>query len=162
MLDDYEEQRPLHITEWNFRSIVKARLHHLLICKRDYWKSRCTARWAKFGNENTSYFHSMATIRYRHDAISSPAREDGSIALDHHEKAGILWQSFRDRLGFSTPIDESFNFSEYITPMDDLEELSHPFSHEKIDKIVQDLPSQKAPGPDGFTGHFIKVCWPII
>jgi hypothetical protein len=24
------------------------------------------------------------------------------------------------------------------------------------------MPSDKSPGPDGFSGHFLKVCWPII
>jgi hypothetical protein len=33
LLDGSEEQRPLHISEWNFRNIIKARLHHLLMCK---------------------------------------------------------------------------------------------------------------------------------
>jgi hypothetical protein len=56
MLDNYEEQRTLHLTEWNFRNIVKARLSHLLMCKQEYWKKQCTARWAKFGSENTSFF----------------------------------------------------------------------------------------------------------
>jgi hypothetical protein len=65
MLDDLEELRALHISEWNFHNIVKSRLHHLLNYKKAYWKSRCTARWAKLANENTSYFHSMATIRFR-------------------------------------------------------------------------------------------------
>jgi mannosylglycoprotein endo-beta-mannosidase len=162
MLDEYEEKRTLHITEWNFRSIVKAKLHHLLCCKRDYWKKWCTAKWAQFRNENTSYFHSMATIRYRNNTIRSLSREDGSIAIEHQEKAGILWQSFRDRLGFSTPIDENFNFSDYIHPAENLENLSAPFTHEEIDKLVSELPSDKAPGPDGFTGLFMKKCWPII
>jgi hypothetical protein len=62
MLDGMEELRSLHISEWNFRNIVKERLNNLLICKKDYWKKRCTAKWAKFGNENSAYFHSMATI----------------------------------------------------------------------------------------------------
>jgi hypothetical protein len=80
----------------------------------EYWKKRCTARWAKLANENTSYFHSMATIRFRKNAISSLSRPDGSVAYEHNEKAGILWQSYRDRLGFSTPIDQNFRFSDYI------------------------------------------------
>jgi hypothetical protein len=50
-LDNYEEQRILHISEWNFRNIVKERLQHLLLCKHDYWRKRCTARWAKLGDE---------------------------------------------------------------------------------------------------------------
>jgi hypothetical protein len=36
MLDDYEEQRNLHITEWNFRDIVNVRLQHILLCKQRY------------------------------------------------------------------------------------------------------------------------------
>jgi hypothetical protein len=162
LLDGLEEQRVLHISEWNFRNIVKDRLAHLVSCKRDYWKKRCTARWAKFGNENTSYFHSMATIRFRHNSIASLTRPDGSIATDHNEKARILWQAFKDRLGFSTAIDTSFDFSEYIQPLVSLDELSAPFSTEEIDRIIDDLPTDKAPGPDGFSGLFIKKCWPII
>jgi hypothetical protein len=33
MLDDYKEPRSLHITEWNFRNIVKSWLHHSLVEK---------------------------------------------------------------------------------------------------------------------------------
>jgi hypothetical protein len=85
----------LHISEWNFRNIVKRKLQNLLLCKQEYWKKCCTTHWAKLGDENTSFFHSMATIRYRKNTISSLPREDGSIAMDHHEKAGLLWHSFK-------------------------------------------------------------------
>jgi hypothetical protein len=96
MLDNYEEQRIMHITEWNFRNIIKERLHQLLLCKQEYWRKRCTARWARLGDENRAFFHSMATIRYRKNTISSLSREDGSIVVEHQEKAGLLWNSFRD------------------------------------------------------------------
>ena len=46
--------------------------------------------------------------------------------------------------------------------MEGLEDISNPFTHDEIDKVVADLPTDKAPGPDGFSGLFIKVCWPII
>jgi hypothetical protein len=71
MLDGYEEQRALYLTEWNFRNIVKNKLQSLLLCKQEYWCKRCTARCAKLGDENTSFFHSLATIRYRKNSISS-------------------------------------------------------------------------------------------
>jgi hypothetical protein len=90
------------------------------------------------------------------------SRDDGSIVSENHEKAGILWHTFRERLGFSTPIDESFNFHAFIQPSQDLSSLSAPFSHEEIDSIIKDLPTDKAPRPDGFSGLFIKICWPII
>jgi hypothetical protein len=103
----------------------------------------------------------MATIRYRKNSISSLKREDDSIATEHHEKARILWNSFRDKLGISLPISETFDFSQYFTPKD-LSSLTAPFSHDEIDKVVALMPSDKSPGPDGFSGIFLKVCWPVI
>jgi hypothetical protein len=90
-LDEIEEIRTLHIRQWNFRNIVKARLQHLLICKQEYWKKSFTAWWTKLGDENLSFFHSMATIQYHRNSISSLTREDGSVAMDHHEKVGFPW-----------------------------------------------------------------------
>jgi hypothetical protein len=56
LMDELEEKRPLHITEWNFRNIIKNKLNHVLLCKQDLWKNRCTIRWAKLGDGNTSFF----------------------------------------------------------------------------------------------------------
>jgi hypothetical protein len=36
------------------------------------------------------------------------------------------------------------------------------FSHAKIDTVVRNLPTDKAPGPDGFNTDFLKKCWPIV
>jgi hypothetical protein len=69
LLDGYEEQRALHVSEWNFRNIVKNKLQQLLLCKQDFWRKRCTARWVRLGDENTTFFHSMATIRYRKNSM---------------------------------------------------------------------------------------------
>jgi hypothetical protein len=41
------------------------------------------------------------------------------------------------------------------------ESFVSPFSYQ-IDNVVKDLPINKAPGPDGFNGKFLKKCWPII
>jgi hypothetical protein len=104
----------------------------------------------------------MATIRYRRNSISSLTRDDGSEAVEHHEKAGILWHSYRECLGVSVPIDDTFDFSHYLQPCPGLDDLSASLSNDEIDKIVAHLPTDKAPGPDGFTGLFIKICRPTI
>jgi hypothetical protein len=36
------------------------------------------------------------------------------------------------------------------------------FSREEIDGVIKRLPVDKAPGPDGFNGLFLKSCWDII
>jgi len=40
--------------------------------------------------------------------------------------------------------------------------LEDPFTEEEIDQVIQNLPIDKSPGPDGFNTDFIKKCWPII
>jgi hypothetical protein len=40
--------------------------------------------------------------------------------------------------------------------------MDAPFSDEEIWKAINQMPQDKAPGPDGFTGLFFKSCWPII
>jgi hypothetical protein len=44
----------------------------------------------------------------------------------------------------------------------DLHALDAPISEEEVWNTVKLLPSDKALGPDGFTGCFYKVCWSII
>jgi hypothetical protein len=41
-------------------------------------------------------------------------------------------------------------------------EIEAPFSWEEVKKIVMEMPSGRAPGPDGFSDLFFKLCWDII
>ena len=41
-------------------------------------------------------------------------------------------------------------------------ELEAPFSREEIKNVLDEMPSDRAPGPDGFSGLFYKTCWEII
>lgn len=44
----------------------------------------------------------------------------------------------------------------------DLSDLEVLFTEEEVCAVVMDLPNDKAPGPDGFTGLFYKKAWDII
>ena len=54
-----------------------------------------------------------------------------------------------------------FNLEELIQP-EDLSELEAPFSMDEFDQVIKDIHSDRAPGPDGFNGLFLKKCWDII
>jgi hypothetical protein len=43
-----------------------------------------------------------------------------------------------------------------------LQQPDQPFTQEDIAEEVKHLASDKAPGPDGFNGAFLKKCWSII
>jgi hypothetical protein len=47
-------------------------------------------------------------------------------------------------------------------PTHELAHLDTPFSEEEVWETIKRLPSDKAPGPDGFIGRFYKACWPTI
>ena len=61
MLDDIEDQRILSTMEANFRIILRRHISKLLEVKRIYWKSRFKMRCVKLDDENTDFFHAMAT-----------------------------------------------------------------------------------------------------
>jgi hypothetical protein len=47
-------------------------------------------------------------------------------------------------------------------PTKDLHELDRIFSEEEVWSTIKELPSDRAPGPDGFTCAFYKRVWPVI
>jgi hypothetical protein len=49
-------------------------------------------KWVKLGSENTKFFHTKATINYRHNHISTLQNEDQVDICDHDGKAIILWK----------------------------------------------------------------------
>jgi hypothetical protein len=162
ILDNLEEQRLLFVTEFNFRKIVKLHLEKLLQIECNYWRKRCTIRWIKVGGDNTKFFHAMATQRNRRNTISMLKAEDGRLVNDHAEMAGLLWSNYRDRMEHSEGITMQFDLSRLITRVQGLEEISQSFLQEEIDLVLKHMPPDKSPGRDGFTGIFLKRCWPII
>ena len=114
------------------------------------------------GEENTKFFHAMATERFRRSFISSLELPDGHVVTDHDQMAAIACNCFKDRMGSSRGISTMFDLDCLISPVDNLEELVSPFTSEEMDKVVQKMPIDKAPGPYGFNGMFLKKCWSII
>jgi hypothetical protein len=80
----------------------------------------------------------------------------------HEEKAQLLWEAYKDRLGKSEFTHMYFDLHSLLNASEDLHILEEPFMKEEIDGIVANLPSDKSPGPDGFNGNFLRKCWSII
>jgi hypothetical protein len=160
--DNLEEYRNLFLPEANFRKLVKLHQEKLLHAQYRYWRKRCTIRWMKQGEENTKFFHAMATERYRRNSIASLVSDDGRQVSNHDEMAGMVWSCYKDRMGSSKGIDMKFDLNVLLSKVDGLENLAAPFTTEEMDLVVKRMPVDKAPGPDGFNGLFMKKCWHII
>jgi hypothetical protein len=69
-LDSLEDRRGLYNLEANLRVAVRKQLQTWLHYKNLYWRNRYTVNRIKFRDECTKFFHGMATISYRRNAIS--------------------------------------------------------------------------------------------
>jgi hypothetical protein len=151
-----EELRSLYSPEWNLRQIVKSQLAALLRYQNQYWKKRYTINRVKLGDECTKFFHAMETISHRKNSIPQLLNDDGAWILDHDGKAALIWNSFKARMGVSTEPTMLFDLQTLFNIQDDFTSLVEPFTHANIDIVVKRLPSDKAPGPDGFNGFFCE------
>ena len=107
-------------------------------------------------------FHAQARHRKRKNFIAKLTTDDGIILTKREEKEQNIFEFYNSLLGRSVDREMTVNLPELGMPNIDLHDLEAPFSEEEVWKTIKSLPSDKAPGPDGFTGKFYKVCWQII
>ncbi|XP_037432425.1 uncharacterized protein LOC119299287 [Triticum dicoccoides] len=104
----------------------------------------------------------MASERYRRNNIASLTLQDGTVAEDHASKESVIFHSFKERLGTSSKHEMKFNLASIIKRIDGLDALTVPFTRQEIDLVIKEMPADRAPGPDGFNGSFLKSGWHII
>lgn len=51
-----------------------------------------------------------------------------------------------------------FDLQSIIKRAANLDHLTDPFTPAEIDAVVKEMPADRAPGPDGFSGAFLKAC----
>jgi len=86
----------------------------------------------------------------------------GNLVCGHDQKASILWNDFKERMGVSGNPIMLFNLEVLMHRTEDLSSLVLPVTEIEVSNIVASLPVDKAPDADGFNGLFLKKCWPII
>lgn len=67
-------------------------------------------------------------------------------------------------MGISNKVVMEFDLESLVSVSDDVDMsgVVSPFLVSEIESIIKNMPSDKAPGLNGFKGVFIKKCWPII
>jgi hypothetical protein len=125
-------------------------------------RSRSRITWLAEGDANTAFFHLHAKYRKGKNFVGNLIFDDGSIKTSHGEKLEVISEFFHKLLGCSPDRAHTIDLAQLDIPTHDLTSLDSPFTEDEVWKTVLSLPSNKAPGRDGFTGKFYKSCWQII
>lgn len=86
----------------------------------------------------------------------------GHMVADHEDMQMALHEHFSGIFGAAPGGGPTINFQVLQLHALNLDDLEAPIQGAEVWAAVKALPSDRAPGPDGFTGAFYKSAWPII
>ena len=160
-LDIAQEERALSHEERDLRTRLKRRVISLAVLERSR-KSQC-ARLAnlKHGDANTKFFHRRINARRRKNHNHRIKHVHGWVT-EHKEKEKIIHSHFTEIMGTGCSSNKDFNWEELRIETHDLHDLGNTITEDEVWAAIKEMPSDKAPGPDCFTGIFFKNCWGII
>jgi hypothetical protein len=154
--DAVEEWRTLSNYEFALRLVCSQKLQNLNLEESKHWRRRAKIKWCTLGDENTKFFHTMATYRYRKSKIKVLCHDQEELFDDSAKIAiatNFFTRLFREDRGWIPNIDLSRLYGQ---DRSDLLDLDAPFTWQEIEKAINNAPSGRNPGPDGFTNEFFK------
>jgi len=161
-LEIAQDARLLSRQEKWLRDQLKKHSLALSSLQRTIARSRSRITWLSEGDANTALFHFHAKHRKRKIFICKLVSDEGHLLTSHEEKENNIHHLYSHLLGESLDLEVTVNLEELNIPRFDMSDMETPFTEEEIWKTICSLPSNKAPGPGGFTGNFYKACWPLI
>jgi hypothetical protein len=113
-------------------------------------------KWCKPGDENTNFFHTIATYRFRKNKLRFLSHNGHEFFKDH-DKLKIATDYFADIFSESRTWSPNIILTTlYEDQSEQLQSLACQFTWEEIQTAIQQAPSNRTPGSDGFTNEFYK------
>jgi hypothetical protein len=151
-LDMAQEICILSNDEIDLRKCLNRKVLALSVVERS--RKRQCARIANFkeGDANTKFFHMRVNARRRKNHIFRLKHNNGWVT-DHKANEKIIQNHFQETMGMVQPRSLDFNWESLLFTTSDLDCLGAPFSEEEVKEAINQMPNDKAPGPNGFPVH---------
>jgi hypothetical protein len=82
--------------------------------------------------------------------------------MSQAEMEAAIFNHFESVFGQPGPGAYTLDFGAIGVHPVDLSVLDLPFTEDEVQATMRDMPSDRAPGPDGLTGTFYKSAWSVI
>jgi hypothetical protein len=160
-LEKAQEERTLTQEEWEFKKYLKTKSMGIAAIQKSRARQHSRLTWIRKGDTNTRFFQLHANMRKKKSFIAILNGDSGPV-ISQENKSALAFNHFTNLLGSPSVRTRAINWEELGYEEHDLEDLDAPFTMQEIEAVIKDIPSEKAPGPDGFMGCFYKKCWSII
>lgn len=161
ILDVVQDFRPLSDHELKLKRDLKVRFLGLTAVEKLRAKQASRLVYIQAAEANSKLFFLQANGRRRKNHIHMLESEAG-VCLSHEQKENLLHQHYSEHFGRPTQRECTLNWEELGLFRHDLAHLEDLFSEEEVQGVVSDIAADKAPGPDGFIGAFLKKSWHVI
>jgi hypothetical protein len=156
-----QDIRPLSASERDVRARLKRKVIAMAIVERARKKQCARIAFIKEGDANTKNFHLRVNGRRRKNHIHRLKQNHGWVT-DHAAKEEVVLSHFQSVIGRGEERRMDLNWGDLHFDNSELAALGAAFTEEEVQNAINQLPGDKAPGPDGFTTAFFKKCWDII
>jgi hypothetical protein len=160
-LEAAQDTRSLSVAEAALRWFLKIHYLGLTSLERTMARQRSSMQWLHEGDANTKFFQLHANHRRRRNHIGMLEVEVVTLVAEE-EKAEAGFNYFSGILGTDHDKEGRLNFEALGIHRRDISSLGCPFAEEEIWAVIKELPLDKAPWPDGFTGRFYRFARLVI
>ena len=157
-LDMAQDHRQLTDEEVQLRKALKLRVQGLAAVERSRRRQCSRITWLKEGDACTKFFHLKANARRRKNLIPKLKDSQGLLLWSHEEKEEEILRHFRSTLGTKEIRTCTLNWDDLELDSLPISGLDAPFTEQEVWSAILQMPAEKAPGLDGFTGDFYRSC----
>ena len=128
------------------------------------WKQRSRSLWLQEGDNNTRYFHSQASHRFRRNWIDNLEDANGELCSDEEGISAILVGYYQQLFTSSNPsMVEEVVAHIPLTITDELNVvLLANFTREEVVVALKQMEPLKVSGPDGLPPLFFQCYWHVV
>ena len=135
------------------------RKKEILLMEEITWKLKSRITWLREGDQNTKFFHKLASDRRNRNAIWRIMKLDGTYAISNADIQAEAYRHFSHFYQLQSDINRDnqswvLDHVQRMFDQDAIDALNSPITREDVYVTLKSFASDRCPGPDGWPSEF--------